>query len=401
MSLTQAPRRRPTLPTVAGLCVALLMTFVGAVGLIQATEEFMDWFESGKLAQAEALIRTAEITEESLELGQRYEVIAAYDVSWNGTLSQAHRVTKHRSQTFDKAAAEARLKVLLDAKADGHPLVCYLSPTEPEQAVLFLDFPYAAIGIALVLGAGLAPSGIWLGLRVWGIQKRSWQIAALQYRFPQQPWIREPSRFEGRCPVQRRWPLIIAACLGWNIPTCGLSLLMQLGLGTQQPLVTMITPPALLVGVSLFVITLCAFWQLGKYGEPQLVVRPWPLMLGDRLDCTLRFTEKLSFKGPLTVQLEVPPEMAAAEGFQAASIEPISVVAENDDVHWEIPSPWRVEQTSAFNPDDFHIANWKLHITDRSRLLGFHQTYDVLVYHCPQPTSEDNQAAHEATDAEG
>lgn len=389
MSGSEAPRRRLNFLTIVGLSVSSCMAVVGLMELLHATELFLDWFESQKLARGEAIVRSAEIATEQTPLGTIYEVVADYDVSWNGVLTRAALVTKYKSLTFDKAVAERRLNELLDSQRQHMPLTCYLRPTMPEQAVLFLDFPYAPLGIALMLGAGLAPAGIWLGVRMWTMQVRDWQTAALEYRLPRQPWIWDPNRFEGGCPLQRRWPLVVAACLAWNIPASGLSLLMQLGNATQNPVVAAMTLPALLVGLVIFAITMCAFWVLGKYGEPQLVVRPWPLMLGDRLECTLRFTEKVSLKKPLIVQLDVPPELVAADGFERQSIEPQSVVVQDDLARWTIPSPWRVESpATAFNPDNYRVANWLIRVTDGSRFIGLSLTYNVLVYHCQPIDSE-------------
>jgi len=393
MSGSEAPRRRLSIFTVFGLSAAACIAVIGLMALVQATELFLDWLESRKLARGEAIIRSAEITTTSTPLGTIYEVVADYDVSWNGVLTRAALVTKYKSLTFDKTVAETRLHELLDSQQKLATLTCYLQPTEPEQAVLFLDFPSASLGIALMLGAGLAPAGIWMGMRLWSMQMRDWRAAALEYRLPRQPWIWDPSRIEGVCPLQRRWPLVIAACLAWNIPAAGLSLLMQLGNATQNPIVAAITPPALLIGLVIFAITMCVFWVLAKYGEPQLVVHPWPLMLGDHMECTLRFAEKVSWQRPLTVQLDVPSELVAAEGFECQSIEPQSVTICDNVARWTIPSPWRVETpVTNFNPDDYQVANWLIRVTDGSRFIGLSLTYSVLVYHCLPNTSESAKA---------
>lgn len=379
--------RRLEARTLFGLIVATILTVVGIGGLINGLVIANDWMELLRWLPESAHVTRVELLEHPTELGRSYELMATFEVSWNGTLHQSQRVAVRRWHTFDRSLSEALFEQLQSARTKDEPVACRLNPEHPDESVLFADFPIGPCGNALLVGLSLGLAGVWLGQRVWFGQRRRWQVAALTERLSMQPWCWDPDRFEGRCPVVRRWPLIVGLATIWNLPTIGLVLLIAQGIATQSATYWWLAPPAVVVGASLAAIALHALWQWQRYGEPRLEVRPWPLMLGDPLECTWRVTEERSWPKSLSVWLEVPPELAQADTVNAATLKPQSIQLDNGRATWTCGSPWPVvTNTEGFDVENYQRSNWQLHIVDPQRLFGLHLVYDVAVFYCPSDT---------------
>ncbi len=378
-------RRRLQVITIAGMILASWLSVVGAIQLMFALSESNDWLSSDNMAHADALILQTRLKVRESDIGTIYEVMAKYDVSWNGTLFRSDRVSLSPIRTFDKHFAEQRRDALEAARKSDATVPCYLDPLHPEQAILYRDFPVQTAGNAGLIGLGLLPLGLWLGQRVWGRQRRIWQVTALQARLPLQPWCWDPDHFEGQGRPQRRWVSVIGLNIACNVPLGFFFVAMIQGIATQSRTLWWLLPPAIAIAGSLFLLLLFTLWQMARHGEPQLHVSPSPLMLGDDLKCMLKFDPDSEFKHSIAVWLEVPEELAAAQGFQADSIKHQMVAIENGIARWSIPSPWRVENRRAeFNVSNYHIAKWQIHVANQSWLLGMHLVYDIAVFHCPE-----------------
>lgn len=381
----RSSRRRLQVITIAGMSLASILSVVGALQLAYAVSEFNDWLSTDNMAHAEAHIVQAGLKVREADIGTIYEITAKYDVSWNGTLFRSERVALSPIPTFDREFAEKRRDDLEAARKNDEAVACYLNPAEPEQAILYRDFPFQTAGNSGLMGLAMLPLGLWLGQRVWSRQRRIWQVAALQSRLPDQPWCWDPDRFEGRGLVQRRWIPIVALNIVCNVPLGFFYVALIQGMATQSRTMWWLLPPAIAIGGSLLLLLMFTVWQVARHGEPRLNVSPAPLMLGDDLKCMLRFEPDNEFKRPIAVWLEVPEELAAADGFQAESMKHQMVTIENSIARWTIPSPWRVENRRAeFNVSNYHIAKWQIHVADQSWLLGMHLIYDIAVFHCPE-----------------
>lgn len=158
------------------LCGGLYMTW-SLISMLQLAQASQSWVE------APADIRSVE-----LEGGETKRVVASYEYLYEGRkypgervglLQKQDNVGKHHKRLFDR---------LKEAKQKGLPVVCYVNPEHPEQALLdrTLRWEMVVFHLPFVIVFTLVGAGLTGGVLVAG--RPYLRAEALKQTYPDRPW---------------------------------------------------------------------------------------------------------------------------------------------------------------------------------------------------------------------
>jgi hypothetical protein len=141
----------------------------------------------------------------------RYSTAATYSYTFEGRTYRSSRVDFTHGESFsEKTIRKHRFATLEDHLQTGAPILGWVDPDAPTEAVLFIDLPPSAYMLPLV---GLLFGWLSLRLLVGGILKisASRRRAALLREHPARPWLAE-GRWDG-LGTRSRSPLELVP--GW------------------------------------------------------------------------------------------------------------------------------------------------------------------------------------------
>ena len=301
-AMSDAAVKKPLNPAVGVGCLLLFALPFAAVGVFVTgwvVRDLLTYYDAQSWVSTPAKLLAADLeSKRGSKGGTTYLATARYRYEFAGKTFENDRVGLHTSADNVGDYQRRRGEELKRLQRAGAPIIAYVDPDDPAQAMLYRDLRpgmLAVKGMAGLLfggvGFGLIGAGLWGGAKLRRESQRSLQ-------FPDEPWRWKEEWESGRLRSSgaKAWAALIFAAF-WNMISWPMIALALTSDEAAWPalLIAAIFP---LVGVGLATWACYSWMQRLKWGVSELELATLPGVLG----------------GPLAGIIDVPRAIEATQG---------------------------------------------------------------------------------------
>ena len=271
-----------------------------------------------------AIIKEAHFTERRIEgsdIGDvtiTYSVAAQYTYEYRGRMFTGGRVFAFRGSEGSEAFIKEAYRQLAEHQESGRPFRCYVNPINPAEAMLFRDLPVSRIGwniatlLVALLGGVLFP---YIGItKIMNL----WTAAALQAKFPGQPWRWRKKWKTGNITCSNRKGMIVLIITSVFVDAFTVIFLLNIqnisaveGMGLRDFFaIGMLVFLAALVTLAAFFATLR--WR--KFGASTLQMTSMPGVIGGFFSGMIHLPAHIRPEEGFTLQLKCTKRVTTGSG---------------------------------------------------------------------------------------
>ena len=373
------------------LCAGLYMTW-SLVSMLWLAQASRSWVET-----------PADILSVELEGGETKHVVAAYEYLYEGRKYSGDRVGlsetkdnvgKHHKRLFDR---------LNEAKKKGLPVVCYVNPKRPEQALLdrrlrweMVVFHLPFVVVFTLVGAGL--TGVVL------VAGRPYLRAeALKQAYPDRPWRWRDDWITGQIASTAKNDLTAALFFAvfWN----GISLpgLALFGTGDHDApwwavLIFMMFP---VVGAWLAWRCVKIFLIRQRFGESFFRLATKPGVIGGKLAGVIEASDRIERADGVRLTLSCTKKVGSGDSQKTVVVWQDERVIDRfldagDEGRVGVPVDLTIPSDGVLSTDTDDEVHWKLKAQAKSPGLDYEAEFEVPVFR-----TEDTKSGVEVAESTG
>jgi len=281
----------PSNRTGVGCLVLFALPFaaVGVGAFVWATATLLDWQAASGWVEVPAELVSVELEEHDGDDATTYETTATFRYDYAG---QTHTGTRVAITTGPDNIGDFQRRLYYELHAaheSGAPVMAYVDPTEPANAVLNRDLRGGLLALKCVFAIvfGVVGFGLLLGARVAAKKLAAQRVLREQY--PGEPWRWRPEWASGRIAASAHSVAYVAIGFAviWNLVSLPLLFVVpgELARGNSAAVIGFLFA---LIGIGLAAWAIRAWLQLKRFKVATLTLDRVPVALGGRLKGTIR-----------------------------------------------------------------------------------------------------------------
>lgn len=287
---------------------------IGAGGL--AGSMWWNWWKAQSWVESPAWVIMADLEQHRGSKGSAtFKVVARYMYNYGGQTRENNRVGLVNMTDNFGSWHQDTYERLIRHFQQGQPVVCYVNPENPEEALLDRQLRMGIYSFCLVFALLFGSFGIGALLGGGDDRQAAARTHELRARFPQEPWRWDPRWGDGKIPAgtagSRRalWAVVVY----WNaiaFSVVYVAIRDFLPRGDWWAALSLVIP---LAGVALLVAAVRGSIRQRKFGGTYLQLDTLPAVPGARLKATLVVVGEFQAVGGIKAVLECDNTLTTRE----------------------------------------------------------------------------------------
>lgn len=287
-------KRWPLLLLALSFTAVGLTAFSAAVSMVWKVHQMQSW------QPIQAHLEHAELHSQQGDNSTTYSVRALYHYDFEGRTYRSDRVLPVAIQSGN-SLAQRLADYLESALSDGRPVVAWVNPNDPAQAVLYREQRWGSF--TFMASFGLMFGGVGLVL-LWLCLPSPSSGTRAEVTAPEQPWQRYRPWATSSIQSDARTNVgfVKFFTLIWNLFAFPMALIALSEVKEKPEAIIALLFP--LIGIGLMILTYAMAKRWRRFGYTPLQMDPYPGAIGGHvggvIDLPLPFSPHLQFKASLT-----------------------------------------------------------------------------------------------------
>jgi len=258
----------------------------GGFALYSSVDLISFWYRAQSWPEVPAQIQSVELLSKTSSENDSvtYKASAKYTYQFNEQQYEGNRVTIGNAYTSFQDYPRHCVSVLNRHVLSEESFPCYVNPKNPNESVLFRDFPSGNLFIRLLVGSIFFTIGLIFFIGIFYAIHQTKITKKLQEQYPNQPWVWKPEWAEGviRSNEKSKFFLSLFFAGIWNAISLPLWFLFfyRLTKGLEAHLLLFLIHPAVGIGLAIWAVRRFLLWR--KYGVSKLQLITKPAVLGEK-----------------------------------------------------------------------------------------------------------------------
>jgi hypothetical protein len=305
--------RKSNIALGSGCLTLFALIGLGALGWVGVT--FARWNAMQSWVAVPATVLAVDLLQHSGDDSTTYEATATYRYEYQGQLFTGTRVGLREGADNIGNFHEGMHADLEAARERGTPVMAYVDPSEPANAVLNRELRPSVLTLQIVLGLVFAGVGVGLIKAVrYGAQKLATEQLQ-QARYPGEPWRWRADWATGRITSSARGAAYAAIGFAvlWNLVSLPVLVFVpeEIAAGNRLAAIALLFP---LVGLGLAAWAVRAWLQLRRFKVATLTIPAGPVVAGGRLKGTVRVGAEVPVANDFRLELACVEERVRGSG---------------------------------------------------------------------------------------
>lgn len=278
---------------------------------------------------------------------------------------------------------------LNDHRLRGRPFRCFVNPSDPSLSVLYRDVRIEMLLFeslfALIFG-GVGVGGL---CGVAYLARKTRHMNDARGLRPTEPWTWNEATLQGTFRPRPQWIGVILFALFWNLVSWPAAIAILADKFQQGPSLEWLLVAFPAIGLGAAWKALRAVHRRIRFNRPLLIIRSWPLFVGEPIEGTIDFPAERPASPELVVELTVVKQSDSDnKTFTTLFSETTSIPNIDTSSPFRLISRADLPRSPLMNDEDGEsTAQWQIKVTGSDGPRDFEAIYDLTAFQRPNTNS--------------